>query len=224
MAIIPIHRFETNEPFFLVRFTGRCYPLVGPVRGTGPKVAKSLLLREPQYYRGIEEKARGDTDEATAIVEGELSCQIDGQWIALPTADGRIRIRYNTGYILCTSYVTGEVPSSEDISRLLDQPSNLTDIIHNTAHLSLEDGKREWWVNILSVSADEFATVLEKEASRHLRRPVTVCYGPVMYYDSDNLPVHRECNSGRLREIGSLYYFDKKESYSVSRNIALSSR
>ena len=200
VAVLPIHTFETDEPFSLVRFTGREYPLAGPVRGADQAVAKSLLLWEPQHFREIEEEGRRDNDEATAILEAELSFQNDGQWIVLPTADDLVRMQYNTGYLLCMSYVNGEIPSSEDFGRLLSQPSNLTAIIHQTAHLFLRDCRRDWWMNILAVSADEFALVLEKEASKHLRRPVTVCYGPVQYYDTSHPPVHREYSCGHLRE------------------------
>ena len=213
MAVFPIQTFETAEPFFLVRFTGREYPLAGPVGGADQPVAKSVLLWEPQHFREIEEEGRRDNDEATATLKAELSFQNDGQWIVLPTADDLVRMQYNTGYLLCMSFVKGEIPSSEDVGRLLSQPSNLTAIIHQTTHLFLRDCKRDWWMNILAVSADEFALVLEKEASKHLGRPATVCYGPVKYYDIQHPPVHREYSCGRLREQGILYYFDKEKSY-----------
>ena len=70
------------------------------------------MLREPDYYRQIEEKGKKDAEEATAILEARLECRIDSQWVHLPTADGRIRRSYNTGYLLCMSYVMGEVPTA----------------------------------------------------------------------------------------------------------------
>ena len=185
MPVIPLQ--EASEPFFLLRLTPKEYPLAKLPGRRGGELAEFLILREPGYYRQIEEKGKKDTEEATAILEARLECRIDSEWVHLPTTDGRIRMLYNTGYLLCMSYVVGEVPTAKDLGRF-DQASNLTDIINNTAHLSLADDSREWWVNVLSASAAEFATVLEKDASRQLQRSVTVCHGPVNYYDKESPP------------------------------------
>ena len=85
MPVIQLREFTSDVPFFLVRFTGKEYPLT--VNRTGPTVPKSLLLRSPRYYRDIEEKEKGkqDTDEATAIIKAELSYKNGSQWIPLPT-------------------------------------------------------------------------------------------------------------------------------------------
>ena len=75
MPVVQLRKFKSDEPFFLVRFTGKEYPLVDMVKGTPLTLTKSLRLRSPQYYRDIEEEGKKDADEATAIIEAELSYQ-----------------------------------------------------------------------------------------------------------------------------------------------------
>lgn len=220
MPVVQVREFVSDEPFFLVRFTGKEYPLVDMAKGTSLTLAKFLRLRSPQYYRDIEEEGKKDADEATAIIEAELSYRSGSQWIPLPTADGLIRMRYNAGYILCMSYVmNAKVPSAEEIAQMIKQPTSLNRLLHGSMHL-FYNGKEpgDWLLNVLAVSPERFAHVLEKEVSRHLRRTVTVYYGPCHYYDKGNLPIHREwIPGGQLRDRDILYYFDKEETYSHER-------
>ena len=219
MPVIQLREFTSDVPFFLVRFTGKEYPLT--VNRTGPTVPKSLLLRSPRYYRDIEEKEKGkqDTDEATAIIKAELSYKNGSQWIPLPT-DGPIRMRYDAGYVLCMSYVmNAQLPAEREIGKMMKQSTELNTLLWGTTHLFYNGkGPADWWLNTLAVSADKFAHVLEKEVSRYLKKTVTVFHGPCHYYDTDDPPIHREyVSGGRLREESILYYFDKEKSYSSER-------
>ena len=219
MPVVQLRKFKSDEPFFLVRFTGKEYPLVDMVKGTPLTLTKSLRLRSPQYYRDIEEEGKKDADEATAIIEAELSYQSGSQWIPLPTADGLIRMRYNAGYILCMSYVmNAKVPAAEEIGQMIKQPT-LNRLLHGTRHL-FYNGKEpaDWLLNVMAVSPDKFAHVQEREVSRHLQKTVTVFHGPCQYYDKGDFPTHREwVSGGKLRDISILYYFDKEKRYDSER-------
>jgi len=216
MPVLQVRKFKSDEPFFLVRFTGKEYPLADRAKGAPLTLAKCLRLSSPQYYRGIEQEGKRDADEATAIIEGELSYQSDSQWIPLPTIDGLIRMRYDAGYILCLSHVmNAKVPSTEEIGQMINQPTNLNGLLHGSNHL-FYNGKEpaDWVLNVLAVSPERFAHVLEKEVSRHLHRTITVYHGPCHYYDKGNPPIHRKhVGGGKFRDMGILYYFEKEKSY-----------
>ena len=87
------------------------------------------LHEEPTVLQGHRGGEKRMLTKQQTIIEAELSYQSGSQWFPLPTADGRMR--YNAGYILCTSYVRrpksccrrelarGKQPT---LNRLLHQP------------------------------------------------------------------------------------------------------